>query len=74
MAIKVQWNESPRIITIQAPTTDITIQELSDQIKDFEDELLANSHWEAEPLWELRQYYKTLKWRLPPEAVPKQFK
>lgn len=38
MAITVQWNESPRIITIQAPTTDITVQELSNQIKDIEDE------------------------------------
>lgn len=38
MAIKVNWSLSPRVITIQEPTTDITIQELTNQIKDIEDE------------------------------------
>ena len=38
MAIYVSWDESPRIIYIQAPTTEITIQELTNQIKDIEDE------------------------------------
>lgn len=38
MALRVSWYTSPRIITIQAPVTDITIQDLTDQIKDIEDE------------------------------------
>jgi hypothetical protein len=38
MALRVNWHSSPRIITITEPTTNITIQELSDQIKDLEDE------------------------------------
>jgi hypothetical protein len=38
MALMVDWESSPRIIYILAPTTDITVQNLSNQIKDFEDE------------------------------------
>ena len=38
MALRVEWYESPRIITILSPLTEISIQELSDQIKDIEDE------------------------------------
>lgn len=38
MAISVNPYLSPRIITILSPITDITIQALSDQIKDWEDE------------------------------------
>lgn len=38
MALRINWANSPRIITITAPTTEISIQSLSDQIKDLEDE------------------------------------
>ncbi len=38
MAIKVDAFSSPRVIEVQAPITEITIQDLTDQIKDWEDE------------------------------------
>lgn len=39
MALRVDWYANPRIITITAPITEISIQDLTDQIKDTEDEL-----------------------------------
>ncbi|MBU0572694.1 right-handed parallel beta-helix repeat-containing protein [Patescibacteria group bacterium] len=38
MAIRVNPYVSPRIIEVQAPLTEISIQDLTDQIKDWEDE------------------------------------
>jgi len=38
MALRVYWHLSPRVIEIQSPLTEISIQDLSDQIKDIEDE------------------------------------
>ena len=38
MALRVDWFSSPRIITVLAPLTEISVQEISDQIKDIEDE------------------------------------
>ncbi|HLE48877.1 MAG TPA: right-handed parallel beta-helix repeat-containing protein [Patescibacteria group bacterium] len=38
MALRVYWYENPRIIEIPLPATEITIQDLTDQIKDLEDE------------------------------------
>ena len=38
MAITVNPYVSPRVITVMAPLVDISIQDLSDQIKDWEDE------------------------------------
>jgi hypothetical protein len=38
MALRVYWHENPRIIEVLAPLTEISIQDLSDQIKDIEDE------------------------------------
>lgn len=40
MAIAVDAMASPRIVTILAPATAITIQELVDQIRDWEDDLM----------------------------------
>jgi len=38
MALRIYWYLSPRIIEVQAPITEISVQDLSDQIKDLEDE------------------------------------
>lgn len=39
MTLVVDFNLSPRIITVESPTTDITIQTIINEIRDIEDEL-----------------------------------
>jgi hypothetical protein len=39
MAISIDWEASPRIVTVLAPAVSITIQDLVNQIRDAEDEM-----------------------------------
>jgi hypothetical protein len=39
MAISINWTTSPRIITVLAPQTEITCQELVNEVRDAEDEI-----------------------------------
>jgi hypothetical protein len=39
VAISINWESSPRIVTVLAPAFSITIQDLVDQIRDIEDEI-----------------------------------
>ena len=42
--ITVNWNLSPRVITVQAPSTEVTIQDLHDTLRDLEDEPLEMTY------------------------------
>ncbi len=42
--ITVNWNVSPRIITVAAPSTELTVQDLHDTMVDLEDELVNSSY------------------------------
>ncbi len=44
--LSINWFTSPRILTVAAPSTEITMQDLVDTVRDLEDELNAGMQYE----------------------------